>query len=227
MKKILVSVLASLALSACGSNDDDTPARAPEQQNSEPAPVKPAPLKIDPALKPKFVEECKFALAAEGAPVKPFYANILMRNSTTDCASAYDVIASKRSLALGTGNINSLLPLAFFPFIERLEIIGPLVNETAELAKLKNLQSLTIQMSDVTDLSFLTAVPYLSTLVIESTPFTSLAPLVKLPNLRNLAFEAPKDKSGKETLAKDEAHCPVLSERKAVNDVCKDYRGIK
>jgi|GEM_PF-1659246 len=227
MKKIFVSALAALALSACGSNDDNTPARAPEQQTGEPAPVKPAPLKIDPALKPKFVEECKFALSAEGAPVKPFYANILMRNSTTDCASAYDVIASKRSLALGTGNINSLAPLAFFPFIERLEIIGPLVNETAELAKLKNLQSLTIQISDVTDLSFLAAVPHLSSLVIEGTPFKSVAPLVKLPNLRTFAFEGPKDKSGKETLPKDETHCPILSARKAVNDACKEYRRIK
>ena len=229
MKKIFASAFACLALSACGSNDDDTPARAPEQQAAEPAPVKPAPLKIDPALRPKFVKECESALAPEGSPIntKRLYSTILDTTSSTNCGAAFDVVASKRSLSLGTGDTNSLAPLAFFPFIERLEIVGPLAKETAELAKLKNLQALSITFSDVTDLSFLTALPYLSRVTVSGTPVASVAPLAKLANLRLLAFELLKTSDGKDTLPKDEKHCPVLSARKAVNDACKDYRGIK
>jgi len=226
MKKIFVSALAALAVSACGSNDDDTPVRAP-QQATEPEPVKPVPLKIDPALKPKFVKECGGALTAEGTPTKRLYTTLLQTTSTTTCGAAFDVVASKRALSLGTGDTAPLAPLAFFPFVERLEIVGPFAQEKPELAKLKNLQVLSISFSDVTDLSFLMSLPYLSSIAVEGTPVASLAPLTGFANLRTFAFESLKNANGKETLPKDEKHCPIRSARKAVNDACKYYRGIK
>lgn len=227
MKKIFALALASIALSACGSNDDDTPVPAPEKQATEPEPLKPAPLKVDPTLKPKFVSECEFQLGYGAASNKLFYTTLLQTSSATTCGATFDTVASKRYLTLGTGNMNALAPLMYFPFVERLEVLGLMTMETGQLANLKNLQFLSIHSSDVLDLTFLTYIPYLSTLVIENTPFTSLAPLAKIPNLRTFAFKAPKNASGKETLPKDEAHCPVLSARKALNDACKEYRGIK
>jgi len=226
MKKIFVSALAALAVSACSSNDDDAPVRVP-QQATEPEPVKPAPLKIDPALKTNFVKECDAALAAEGTPTKRLYATLLQTTSKTTCGAAFDVVASKRALSLGTGDTNPLAPLVYFPFVERLEIVGPFAQEKGELAKLKNLQALSISFSDVTDLSFLTSLPYLSALAIEGTPVANVTPLTKLENLRSFAFDSLKNTAGKETLLKDEVHCPVLSVRKAINDACKYHRGIK
>jgi len=227
MKKIFLSGLAALAISACGSDDDGASTRTPELQSEESPPVTPKHLKIDPTLKPKFVKACESAMATEGTAVKRLYTTLLETTSKATCGAAFDVVASKRALSLGTGNTNSLAPLAFFPFVERLEIVGPLAQEKAELAKLKNLQVLSISFSDVTDLTFLTSLPYLSKLAVAGTPVANVAPLAKLENLRSFAFESLQNATGKETLPKDEAHCPVLSVRKAVNDACKYHRGIK
>ncbi len=221
MKKLFI-IPAMLALSACGNDSDSKPSPEGEQEQRV---EKPVPMKIDPGLKESFVKECESADPKSDLGI--VYRLINIAESIPDCGGKFDHLAKTRRATFGVGFASSLEPLKHIPFVEEVVVTGPVGKTSAPLAPLKNLQNLVITSASIEDISSLKDAKYLNSLVIGNSPIKDVSPLVSLKNLENFSLSEIRDEKKNPTLPKDEKHCPVKSDNRAVTIACKEYRGIK
>jgi len=208
-----------LIFAACGHGGShrskDTPVPTPSE----------IPAKVEPGQKEAFVAECEYS--KKGGPYQVEYTNILEMKRLKDCSKAFDAIVKTRRVILSPSRGTSLAPLKHLTFCFDVTIGGKISGELAVLKKFKDMRTLGIDNSDISDITFAKSLPSLRALYVTGSPLADVSNIVDFVNLEHFDIRVPMDERGVLTLPKDEAHCPVNSANKVLNEACSNYRSTK